>query len=84
MRLKFIIELVGRILRGCAYGTAYGMCSSSGAPLDVCAFTCACTEVGRCSPSRVPIAVSICVYGVRHVRTDWCTFCAEVCVRMLA
>ena len=61
MPLKFIMELVSRILRGCAYGTAFGMYSPSGAPLDVCAFICACTEVGRCSPSREPIAVSMCV-----------------------
>ena len=26
----------------------------------------------------------MCVNGVRHVRTEWCTFRAEVCVRMLA
>ena len=28
--------------------------------------------------------VCMCVYGVRHVRTEWCTFRAEVCGRMLA
>ena len=28
--------------------------------------------------------VYVCVCGVRHVRTEWCTFRAEVCVRMLA
>ena len=61
VQLKFIMELVSRILRGCAYGTAFGMCSPSVVPLDVCSFMCACTEVGRCSPSRVPIVVSMCV-----------------------
>ena len=75
------MKLVTLILRGCAYGTAFGMCSPSGAPLDVCAFMCACKEVDRCSPSRVPIVVSM--YGLRHVRTEWCTFRAEVCVCML-
>ena len=80
------MEFVNRILCGCAYGTAFGVCSPSGAPLDVCAFMCMCTAVGRCSPSRVPVVVSMCmcVYGVRHVRTEWCIFRAEVCVRMLA
>ena len=53
------MELVSRILHGCAYGTAFGMCSPYGAPLDVCAFMCACTEVGRCSPSCVPLVVSM-------------------------
>ena len=28
--------------------------------------------------------VCMCVYGARHVRTEWCTFRAEVCVRVLA
>ena len=27
--------------------------------------------------------VCMCVYGVRHVQIEWCTFRAEVCVRML-
>ena len=61
MRYKFIMKLGSRILRGCTYGTAFGMRSPSGAPLDVCAFMCACTAVGRCSPSRVPIVVSMCL-----------------------
>ena len=26
----------------------------------------------------------MCVYGVRHIRTEWFTFRAEVCVRILA
>ena len=60
--LKFIMELVSRILLGCVLGTAFGMCSPSGTPLDVCAFMCVCVaEVGRCSPSRVHIFVSMCV-----------------------
>ena len=57
----FILELMSRILRGCAYGTAFGMCSPSGAPFYVCVFRCACTAVSMCSPRRVPIAVSTCV-----------------------
>ena len=38
-----IMERVSHILRGCAYGTASGMCSPSGAFLDVCAFMYAST-----------------------------------------
>ena len=53
------MELVSRILRGCVYGTAFSMCSPSGAPLDLCAFMCVCTAVGRCSPSRIPVVVSV-------------------------
>ena len=47
--------------RVCAYGTTFGMCSPSGAPLYVCALMFACTAVGMCSSSRVSIVVSTCV-----------------------
>ena len=75
-----------RILRGCAYGTAFGMCSPSDTPLYVCALTRVCTAVGMCSPSHVPAVASICmcVDGARHVRIEWCNFRAEVCVLVLA
>ena len=84
------MEVVSSILRRCAYGATFGMCSPSGAPLDVCTFMCVCTAVGRCSPSRVPVVVSMCVYtctafdmygpsGVLSVQK-----CVCVCVCMLA
>ena len=63
VRLIFIMELVSRILRGCAYGTAFGVCSPSGTPLHMFAFMHVCTAVGRCSPSRVPVVVIMCVYA---------------------
>ena len=89
VRLKFLMELVSRVLRGCAYGTAFGMCSPSGAPLDVCLFMCACTEVGRCSSNRVLIVGSMYVctctaFGICNpsgAPLDLCTFmcsCMEV------
>ena len=49
---------MSRILRGCACGTAFGMCSLSGAPLYVCSCMCARTAVGMCSPSGVFLVVS--------------------------
>ena len=55
--VRFIMELVSCILRGCAYDTVSGMCSPSGVPLGVCAFMSAYTAVGSCSLRQSTVAV---------------------------
>ena len=66
MRSEFILELVGRILRRCAYGTAFGLCNPSSAPLYVCA--CVYMYGGRhVQPVRCTYRreyVYACVYGM--------------------
>ena len=74
------MELMSRILRGCAFGTALGMCSPSGAPLDVCAFMC--VYGGRqVQPKPCPHLreyVRMCVYGPSGVLSM--QKCVHVCL----
>ena len=61
VRSEILLELVRRILRGCAYTTAFGICNPSGAPLYVYARMCTWTTVVVCSPSGVPIVMGTCM-----------------------
>ena len=68
----------------CACGTVFGLGSLSSVS---CTCMRVCTSVGVCSPSVVQLVVSTvyaCVYGVRHLRAEWCTCCAEVQVHVFA
>ena len=83
VRSKFKLELMNRILRECAYGTALGMCSLSGAPLyvyDAC--MCASTAVDMCSPSGITVVVRTCMRACTAFGVHGPSTCrAEVRVR---
>ena len=82
---EFILELVSHILRGCACGTVYDM-GRSMYLVRLCKYVCMYggehVQPERCIYRREYVYAR--VYGVPHVRTEWCTCHAEVQVRVFS